>query len=1768
MEADNPTAAAVATVAVLLDDAVAVRAARAVRELAGTGRLVRTVALLPEPGRRRLAASVSDHLVEVEGADAPALARALVSCGATHAWTWGAPPAMAEACETAGLAPIGSGAAELRRSVSAATLAGAAASAGLAVGATDGAKAARRVEVTVVEWSDGGIACLGVRDLTVRHRGQVLLAENPAPAVSESVSKELEAAARAIHDVLGLGAITTARFALDGERFVLHGVAPGPGLGWEADEAVWGVDLVRWALARGLDAGDASPTVAPDASPRGHGLVAWIRARDPFAGFAPRRGTVLALTLPSGPGVGADAATAEGDIAGSHELLRVTAWGWDRPEALTRLRRAVGETTVLAPDAPDDRPFLAQVLASADLGEEVIDGELAARVEAVGLPHDRERGAVALLAAAVEEFEADLARVQARFLATAARGRPEVPEGTGLDVELRHRGHRYVLRVRQSGPGQFLVASGAAAIPVRVEEAGPFERRLACGDRTYRVASCASGGRASRFVEVDGERHLVHLATGLVVEAPAPAVVVATRVRPGNRVREGDPLVTVEAMKMEMTIASPAAGVVRTIVPQNTQVSAGALLARLDLEEATGVAEEDPIRLEEFVPSEDHSGDGPAELTARVRELILGYDIDPVEARELPRQWTAMCAKRAPDDPRIPAAEEEALQTFADLMALSDLRFSADDIEREVARAPQEYLLVFLRTMDPSHTSVPPSFADDLRRALAHYGIGALERTPALETALYRMVRSHRLLGLQAPVVLAVLDRRLEHVSTLRREAGAPFRALLDRLVEAAQQRAPEVADLAREVRYRYFDQPVLEETFDRVYEEVERRIAAIIDRPQEDHAADIEALVACPQPIKGMLIRPLMAADEGAASALLETLIRRYYRFRELGPVRFERHGSRLVATADYPHDGTRVHLFAAAARWPDLPDAAATLSATVDSAPEGDDVLTDFFTWHDDPRSDAEATSEAILAALNAAAPARRVRRAVVTMSSPATGLGSARAQHFTYRHGPDGFVEEAVSRGLHPMMGKRLDLWRLSNFRIDRLASAEDVYLFHGVAHENPKDERLFCLAEVRDLTPVRDAEGRVVQLPHLERMLTEALAAIRLYQSHRPPGRRLQWNRVLLYVWPVVDLAIEELFGLIHRLAPLTEGLGLEKVVVRARWRDTDGEVRDRLMHITNPLGHGLSLRFEEPADQPIRPLTPYRQKVVQSRQRGLVYPYEIVSMLAPSGNLPAGEFPPGEFLEHDLDDDGSLVPVERPFGENRANIVVGVIRSFVPAYPEGMARVAVLGDPSRALGSLAEPECRRILAALDLAESMGVPLEWFAVSAGAKISMDSGTENMDWIARVLRRLIEFTQAGGEVNIIVCGINVGAQPYWNAEATMLMHTKGILVMTPSGAMVLTGKQALDYSGGVSAEDNFGIGGYDRVMGPNGQAQYWAAGIGEACGILLRHYEHTYVAPGERFPRRVPSADPVDRDVRTSPHRGEPFATVGEMFSAQANPERKLPFDVRSVMRAVVDADHAPLERWSGMRDAETVVVWDAHLGGYPVCVLGIESKPLPRLGDVDADGPAQWTAGTLFPMSSKKAARAINAARGNRPLVVLANLSGFDGAPESLRRLQLEYGAEIGRAIVNFRGPIVFCVISRYHGGAFVVFSATLNDQIEAAAVEGSYASVIGGAPAAAVVFTRDVDGRVAADPRVAALEERAAAAEGPERAAVRAELERVRREVRSEKLGEVAAEFDAIHDIHRAQRTGSVHHIVAAADLRAYLVGAVERGIARTLAEGR
>jgi acetyl-CoA carboxylase carboxyltransferase component len=110
-----------------------------------------------------------------------------------------------------------------------------------------------------------------------------------------------------------------------------------------------------------------------------------------------------------------------------------------------------------------------------------------------------------------------------------------------------------------------------------------------------------------------------------------------------------------------------------------------------------------------------------------------------------------------------------------------------------------------------------------------------------------------------------------------------------------------------------------------------------------------------------------------------------------------------------------------------------------------------------------------------------------------------------------------------------------------------------------------------------------------------------------------------------------------------------------------------------------------------------------------------------------------------------------------------------------------------------------------------------------------------------------------------------------------------------------------------------------------------------------------------------------------------------------------------------------------------------------------------------------------------------------------------------------------------------------------------------------AVEGSFASVIGGAPAAAVVFAGEVDTRTNTDPRVRDLQKALRGAGEAERATIAAQLREVRVAVRAEKLGEVAAEFDRIHSIQRAVEVGSVDAVIAPHEVRPRIIAVLEQG---------
>ncbi len=1614
----------------------------------------------------------------------------------------------------------------------------------------------RNVEVQIVADAHGTIWAPGVRDCSIQRRNNFkLIEESRSPALSAEQEAGLRDAAVALVRAAGYQGVGTVEFVYQAADGTFAFVAVNARLQSDhpVTEATTGLDLVKLQLLV-ADGGRLAGEAPPHA---GHAIEARINVEDADEGFAPAPGTVVLLNLPSGPGIRVDTGIAFGDVIppGYDSMVaKIIAWGHDRPEALSRLRCALRETTVVLRGGTTNKSFLLDLLARPELvsGQAYTGWVDRVRESATLAPSCH--AAIALLSVAIDEYDAEEALERRTFLGSARGGRPRASHAVGRKIELRYQGQIHRMVVAQIGPRRYRLEVDGEMIDVDIDRLSSFESRLGLGGVPFHIVSVA--GSAGHLVEVDGINHRIAGDESGLVRAPAPAVVVAVYVAAGEDVEAGATIAVLESMKLQTAVLAPRSGRVREVLARvNSQVDAGAPLLRLDRPVDEGVVSDAPVVSFTVPRSASDSRTRAGEHLDALRAMITGYDVSPKRARTLVAEYGEL-RNELTQDVELRRAELSLLTTFADLCELSRNRpTSAEEDSDEQVHSPREHFHTYLHSLDVEQERLPEAFRTRLSRVLRHYGVADLARSPELEEAVYRAFLAQQGAADQTPAVAALLERWLKEGEASTAIARDQMKEVLDRLIVATQVRYPTVGALARSIRFRFFDNRVILAAREQVYAGVREQLR-YLDEHQDaaDYAQRIQTLTDCPEPLVRLLANRI-GVDSSGLEPMLEVLTRRYYKIRTLEDVRAFQQKDRQFVTGAYELAGKRLYLIATMGTLSDLPACLVSVAGLAAAVADPTNLVVDLYLSSGEPMTDPDSVASTLRDML-ADVPVLLIGRRVTVTGCDETGAHT----EFTFRPSAGRMQEERVIRGMHPLIGQRFDLWRLKNFKGTSLPSTEDTYLFHVAAPDNPADERLLAFANIHDVTPLRDTSGQVVAFPAVERKLAACLQSIRAAQAERGTIRQLDANRIVLYVWPPVDIPLSELSGFARAVAPMTVGAGLEEIMMRLRHRaQPDAEPTEVAVIFSYRPGAGVGVVVTKPPTEPLAPVDEYTLKVRRSRARGTVYPYEIVPMLTGAG---------GTFTEHDLDDDGRLVPVDRPRGHNQSGIVAGVLSTPSARYPEGMVRVALFGDPTKSLGSVAEPECARIMAALDLAEEMAVPLEWFALSSGAMISMDSGTENMDWVARALRRLITFTQAGGEVNVIVAGINVGAQPYWNAEATMLLHTKGILVMTPDSAMVLTGKHSLDYSGGVSAEDNFGIGGYDRVMGPNGQAQYWAPNLRAACRTLFAHYEHTYVAPGEQVGRRARSSDPHDRDVRSYPHvhPSSDFTTVGDIFSDEVNKERKKPFDIRTVMRAVVDQDHAVLERWAGMADADTTVVLDAHLGGYPIAMLGIESRPIPRRGWFPADGPDQWTAGTLFPRSSKKTARAINAASGNRPLVVLANLSGFDGSPESLRGMQLEYGAEIGRAIVNFDGPIVFCVISRFHGGSFVVFSSVLNANMEVIAIEGSFASVIGGAPAAAVVFTRDVAARTSADPRVKALEAALAEANDAERPRLQVELAGLRAEVRSEKLGEVAEEFEQVHNIERALAVGSVQTIIPARELRPYLIGAVERGLSRSASD--
>ena len=223
----------------------------------------------------------------------------------------------------------------------------------------------RHIEMQVLADKHHNVVHLGARDCSIQRRHQKLLEESPPPGVRERFINALgKAAVRAAHAIEYTGA-GTIEFLVDRDgHFYFMEMNTRIQVEHPVTEMVTGVDLVQWQIR--VAAGEKLAMNQGDIEFRGHAIECRINAEDPTHDFRPAPGTVTAFVPPGGPGVRVDTHAFAGyAIPPYYDSLvaKVVAWGGNRAEAITRMRRALTEFTVGG--VPTTIPFHLMVLDNA-----------------------------------------------------------------------------------------------------------------------------------------------------------------------------------------------------------------------------------------------------------------------------------------------------------------------------------------------------------------------------------------------------------------------------------------------------------------------------------------------------------------------------------------------------------------------------------------------------------------------------------------------------------------------------------------------------------------------------------------------------------------------------------------------------------------------------------------------------------------------------------------------------------------------------------------------------------------------------------------------------------------------------------------------------------------------------------------------------------------------------------------------------------------------------------------------------------------------------------------------------------------------------------------------------------------------------------------------------------------------------------------------------------------------------------------------------------
>ncbi|MDQ2915152.1 MAG: ATP-grasp domain-containing protein [Chloroflexota bacterium] len=428
----------------------------------------------------------------------------------------------------------------------------------------------RHIEVQILADDHGTVVSVGDRDCSAQRRHQKIVEEAPAPITDDKLRERMAASAIAIAREAGYRNAGTVEFVVDDKSFFFLEVNARLQVEHPVTELVWGVDLVeqqlRIAMGEQLD-------LQTKEHGRQHAVEARVYAEDPGAGFLPSTGRLLHVRWPDRPGVRVDAGYEEGDVVTRHYdplLAKIIAFGGDRRIALGILANALEETEVLG--VRTNIGFLRGLVRKFNEPGTRIDTGLveAALPDLVPESAPAPTEAYAIGAAAVATGARD-----PRDPWTGA-GAWRIGEGSATTIALREGTRERAVRLMGSGPYTY---AGHRVAPADEPHRWLVDDSPAAAAASDGVVWATVGGKVWELETTPREREVEQTAGGEVA-APMPGLVIGAQAVVDRRVRRGDLLFVVEAMKMELRVEAPADGrVTRVLATVGQQVERGQRLA-------------------------------------------------------------------------------------------------------------------------------------------------------------------------------------------------------------------------------------------------------------------------------------------------------------------------------------------------------------------------------------------------------------------------------------------------------------------------------------------------------------------------------------------------------------------------------------------------------------------------------------------------------------------------------------------------------------------------------------------------------------------------------------------------------------------------------------------------------------------------------------------------------------------------------------------------------------------------------------------------------------------------------------------------------------------------------------------------------------------------------------------------------------------------------------------------------------------------------------